>query len=39
LKVHEPVDLDELAHLWMAHNDARAYVLFGDPAARLRPQD
>lgn len=37
LKVKEPVDLDKLTHLWMAHNDARAYMLFGDPAARLRP--
>jgi hypothetical protein len=37
LKLKEPVDLDELTHLWMAHNDARAYLLFGDPAARLRP--
>lgn len=30
-------DPDEIAHSWMAHNDARAYVLFGDPAARLNP--
>jgi hypothetical protein len=31
------VEPDKLAQDWMAHNDARAYVLFGDPAARLNP--
>jgi len=36
-RLGEPTDPDELAQLWMAHNDARAYVLYGDPAARLRP--
>ena len=26
----------ELAYLWLQRNDARAYVLFGDPAVKLR---
>lgn len=29
---------DTLVATWLAHNDARSYVLCGDPAARLRPQ-
>ncbi|MCI0387900.1 MAG: hypothetical protein MOB07_03890 [Acidobacteria bacterium] len=33
----EPVDPDELVALWMAHNDARAYVLIGDPFVRIKP--
>lgn len=33
----ESVEAGELAELWTAHNDARAYVLFGDPYAHLKP--
>jgi hypothetical protein len=32
-----PVDLDQLVYYWTAHNDARAYVIFGDPFVRLQP--
>lgn len=30
---------NDLAALWLARNDAEAFILFGDPAARLRKGD
>lgn len=33
------VDPKRLANQWVARDDARNYVLFGDPAARLRVED
>lgn len=33
-----PVDDNKLAITWMQQNDAQAYMLFGDPAIRLRPE-
>jgi len=35
----EPVELETLIEHWMAHNDARAYILFGDPYTHLRATD
>jgi len=31
----EPVDAREVGRLWTAHNDARGYVVVGDPAVRV----
>lgn len=36
-KMREPVDKAELTSLWMARNNARAYIIFGDPAVRIKP--
>lgn len=33
----EPIDPVELVSLWTAHNDARAYVVYGDPFVRVNP--
>jgi hypothetical protein len=33
--IGEPVNPIELVSLWTAHNDARAYVLYGDPFAQV----
>ncbi|HEY4723456.1 MAG TPA: hypothetical protein VII92_16495, partial [Anaerolineae bacterium] len=35
--IGEPVEVEELVELWLAHNDARAYVVYGDPFVRLQP--
>jgi len=34
-----PVDLDALKSKWVARDDARNYIVFGDPAVRLRVAD
>jgi hypothetical protein len=31
------IDAQDLVSTWMAHNDARAYVVFGDPWVSLKP--
>jgi hypothetical protein len=35
MQLGETVDSDRLSALWTAHNDARGYVVVGDPAVRL----
>lgn len=34
----EPVDARDVSRLWTAHNDARGYVVVGDPAVALTPR-
>ena len=36
---NETVDLRLLAKLWVARDDSRNYILFGDPAVRLRVRE
>jgi hypothetical protein len=35
----EEVGIPELTSLWVARDDARNYIIFGDPAVRLRVED
>jgi hypothetical protein len=35
MQLGETVDPGRLSALWTAHNDARGYVVVGDPAVRL----
>ena len=39
MRVGLQVDPKKLANQWVARDDARNYVLFGDPAVRLRTED
>jgi hypothetical protein len=34
-----PVDMDKLALAWVARDDARNYIVLGDPAVKLRVED
>lgn len=32
------IEADQLLHVWTARSDAQSYLLYGDPAVRLRPE-
>ena len=34
-RLPEDVDLEWFSHLWVAHNNVRNFVVFGDPAVKL----